>query len=73
MLKPKSDKDRQTGSQTEILLGKCVDSHFPKLLALRKGQLWAGDHQKVIYHICTYGWMKQCISGYMFDCGISVF
>ena len=55
MLKPKSDKDKQTDCRTEIQLGKFVESHFYKPLALRMGFLCGNDNQKVIYHICTHG------------------
>ena len=55
MLKPKSDKDRQADCQTEIKLGKSVESHLHMPLALRKGLLCGNDHQKVIHHIRTYG------------------
>ena len=55
MLKPKSDQDRQIDCQTEIQLGKYVESDLYKPLALRKGPLCGNDHQKVINHICTYG------------------
>ena len=38
-----------------------------------KGLLCEKNHQKDIYHICTYEWRNQCISEYMFDCWISTF
>ena len=37
LLKPRSDKDRQTDCRAEIKLGMCVESHLDKPLTLRQG------------------------------------
>ena len=37
LLKPKSDRDRQTDCRAEIQLGMCVESHLNKPLTFRKG------------------------------------
>ena len=72
MLKPKSDKDRQTVELRFSWEG--VLSHtWISPWHSEKGLLCEKDHQKEICHICTYEWGNQCISEYMFDCWISTF
>ena len=54
MLKPKSDKVRQTDCRVEIQLGMCVESHLDKPLdSERDFTMWIGS-QKEINHICGY-------------------
>ena len=72
MLKPKSDKDRQTVKLRFSWEG--VLSHtWISPWHSEKGLLCEKDHQKEIYHICTYEWRNQYISEDMFDCWISTF
>ena len=54
MLKPKSDKVRQTDCGAEILLGMCVESHLDKPLDSERDFTMRIGSQKEINHIFGY-------------------